>query len=316
MPGVMHELSIIVPTLEYPFVDAAVGALMQQSAPPGSYEIVVADSREGPWEAAVKKQAQRNPNVAVIYVRSEGNGLWRSRALNAGIAASSGEIVVLLAGDFTAGPDFVEAHRRFHAQHPRRESVAVGPSSFVPGQNSGTLVRWLESSGSLFGTRMEAGDAAGFFYAGNASLKREFLVDTGQFDEDFPYDSMDDFELGERLRRSGMTSYFLPDGHAAHQHEEEITLAERRMYLRRAGESAAVFEKKHAGPYGWSKSCAHPPWRLELDAFLWGAVYLGRRRAEDLHRFYSARLDAAFVRGWRRGRSSRESIVPRLSSAP
>ena len=300
----MPDLSVIVPTLEYPFVDAVVAGLMKQSAPAGCYEVVIADSREGRWADAIQKEALRNPDVPMVYLRSESPGLWRSHSLNAGITASSGRIAVLLAGDFTPGHDFVETHRQFHAQNPQRERVAVAPSSFVAEQKNGPLVQWLESSGALFGNRMEAGDAQGFFYAGNVSLKREFLLEAGLFDEDFPYDSMDDFELGERLRHAGMISYFLPDGHAAHQHEEEVTLAERRLYLRRAGESAAVFEKKHPGPYGWSKSCARPPWRLELDAFLWGAVYLGRRRAEDLHRFYSARLDAAFVRGWRRGRSA------------
>jgi GT2 family glycosyltransferase len=300
---VIPELSVVVPALEYPFVDAALEALLRQAAPAGSYEVVIADSREGRWEAAVKKAAGQNRDTSVKYLRTESHGLWRSRALNAGIAASSGRILAILAGDFTAGPGFVETHQRFHAQHPQRECVAVGTSKFVAAQTTGPLVQWLESSGSLFGTRMQAGDAGGFFYAGNASLKREFLLDAGLFDEEFRYDSMDDFELGERLRGRGMTSYFLADGHVEHQHEEEVTLAERREYLRRAGESAAIFEKKHAGPYGWSKSCARPAWRLELDAFLWGAVYLGRRRMEDLHRFYSARLDAAFVRGWRRGRS-------------
>jgi len=300
----MPDLSVIVPTLQYPFVDAVVAGLMKQSAPAGSYEVVIADSLEGRWADAIHKEALENPDVPVVYLRSESPGLWRSRSLNAGIKASGGRLVVLLAGDFTPGRDFVETHRQFHAQNPQRECVAVASSTFVAEQKNGPLVQWLESSGTLFGDRMEPGDAQGFFYAGNVSLKREFLLEAGLFDEDFPYDSMDDFELGERLRHAGMISYFLPDGHATHQHEEEVTLAERRLYLRRAGESAAVFEKKHPGPYGWSKSCARPPWRLELDAFLWGAVYLGRRRAEDLHRFYSARLDAAFVRGWRRGRGA------------
>jgi GT2 family glycosyltransferase len=150
---------------------------------------------------------------------------------------------------------------------------------------------------------MTEGDANGFFYAGNASLKRDFLEAAGLFDEDFRYDAMDDFELGERLRRAGMISHFLSGSLAAHQHDEEVTLSGRRVYMGRSGESAAIFEKKHPGPYGWAKGCARPPWRLELDAFLWGGVYLCRRKTEDLHRFYSARLDAAFVRGWRRGRS-------------
>jgi hypothetical protein len=73
----MCELSIIVPTLEYPFVDAAIGGLMKQSAPAGSYEVVVADSREGRWAEAIRKEAGRNPDVPVVYVRSESQGLWR-----------------------------------------------------------------------------------------------------------------------------------------------------------------------------------------------------------------------------------------------
>jgi GT2 family glycosyltransferase len=314
----MPELSIVVPTLEYPLVDQSVAALLSQTAPAGSYEVVVADSRSGRWEAAVRKEAQRNREIPVIYVRSESEGLWRSRQLNAGIRASSGRIVVFLAGDFAANPVFVETHQRFHVERPQGECVAIGSSSFVAEQARSPFVRWLEQGGSLFGARMEPGDANGFFYAGNASLKREFLDRAGLFDEDFPYDAMDDFELGERLRRAGMTSYFLPGSLAAHQHDEEVTLGGRKVYMRRSGESAAIFERKHPGPYGWTKSCARPPWRLELDAFLWGGVYLCRRKSEDLERFYSARLDAAFVRGWRRGRAtglplSRESSTDTAS---
>jgi GT2 family glycosyltransferase len=305
----MPELSVIVPTLEYPFIDATLAGLLSQDAPAGCYEVVVSDSRAGKWEAAIGTQARLNLDVPVIYVRSESEGLWRSRQLNAGIRASTGQIVVFLAGDFTAGPTFVETHRQFHLRHPQPEYVAIGSSNFIAQQAQGSLVRWLEQSGELFGTQMGAGDARGFFYAGNSSLKREFLDASGLFDEDFRYDAMDDFELGERLRRAGMTSRFLPEeGQAAHQHDEEVSLTGRQMYMGRSGESAAMFEKKHPGPYGWAKSCAVPPWRLELDAFLWGAVYLCRRKSGDLHRFYSARLDAAFVRGWRRG----HSLNPRI----
>ena len=62
----MPDLSIIVPTLEYPFVDAAVAGLMKQSALAGSYEVVVADSREGRWADAIHKEARRNPDIPVV----------------------------------------------------------------------------------------------------------------------------------------------------------------------------------------------------------------------------------------------------------
>jgi hypothetical protein len=193
--------------------------------------------------------------------------------------------------------------------------VAVGPANFVAEQAQGPFVQWLEKSGKVFGAQMREGDAQGFFYAGNSSVKREFLEDAGWFDEDFRYDAMDDFELGERLRRAGMASYFLPGALVEHLHDEEVTLSGRMQYVDRCGESAALFEQKHCGPYSWNKLCSFSPWKLELDAALWGAAYLCRHKTEYLHRLYSSRMDAAFVRGWRRGRSRHSgSNAPRPSA--
>src|SRR6185369_13431443 len=75
MAVIKRDLSVIVPTLEYPYVDAAVAGLMKQSAPAGCYEVVVADSREGRWADAIQEEAQRNPAIPVVYVRSESQGL-------------------------------------------------------------------------------------------------------------------------------------------------------------------------------------------------------------------------------------------------
>ena len=60
MAVIKRDLSVIVPTLEYPYVDAAVAGLMKQSAPAGCYEVVVADSREGRWADAIQKEAAKS----------------------------------------------------------------------------------------------------------------------------------------------------------------------------------------------------------------------------------------------------------------
>ena len=51
-----------------------------------------------------------------------------------------------------------------------------------------------------------------FFYAGNCSVKREFLRAAGPLDEDFRYHAWDDYELGLRLSKLGMKASFLPAG--------------------------------------------------------------------------------------------------------
>ena len=298
----MHELSIIVPVQHNPHMDKVVRALLEQSAPPESYEVVVVDLDGGVQQQRVETEARRNSRVSVRYVQLTGDVAWRARALNAGIAAATGSILVFLAGDFIPLPNFVEAHREFHHQHPNPKAVAIGPGQFAAEHAAAEFLRWLEANGKFAGKSPQEAEGAGFFFCANASLKREFLAQAGPFDEDFHYDCLDDFELGERLRRAGMESHFLPSAATLHEHEAAPTLAERRTAMLRSGASAVVYEKKYPGPYDWSRTCVKSPLRLEWEALHWGARYLISRRKSDLDSFDACRCDAAFVRGWRRAR--------------
>src|SRR5262245_59865907 len=126
----MPDLSVVVPALHYRQIDRVTASLLAQEAPGCEYEVIVSDNA-GAWEDGVRRAQEQVPGVSVVYVKSVCEGLWRSRALNAGIEVSSGKIVVLLAGDFTPGAGFVAAHWKFHSDHPPAESVAIGPSRFV-----------------------------------------------------------------------------------------------------------------------------------------------------------------------------------------
>lgn len=299
------ELSVLIATLDYPDIHQVVASLLQQDLPASSYEVIVADSREGAWKDIVAREAVRNPAVAVTYLQQDCDLHHRARVLNAAIQASRGRILVFLAGDFTPESNFTGAHLQFHQQHPEMEAVAVGPGKFVREQTQGPLVQWLEESGRLFGVRLGQDDAGGFFYVGNSSAKREFINRVGLFDEDILFDAMDDFELGHRLRRAGMRSYHLPEAVTRHQHEHEVKLADYANSMRMLGRSAVIFEDKYPGPQEWDAICRRTPFSLRMDAVWWRMRYALTWRPESLHRYYISMRDAFFVEGWRRGRQRR-----------
>ncbi len=297
------ELSIIIPVVEESNVLQVVASLLNQNVEPSSYELLISDWRKGTCQAPIERIAREHPAVRVRYLRVDRGQLFRARGFNEAAALARGKVLILLAGDFTPEPHFVDAHRQMHRRRPELEAVGIGPARFVDAQRKLRFVEWLESSTSLFGANEGHGEANGYFYCGNASIKKDFYQLTGGFDEDFVYDAMDDYEFGVRLRAAGMRSYYVPDAFAWHEHQEDPDLAQRAIALAHAGEAAVVYEQKHPGPYGWTNSCDRSPLRLELDAALWGSIFLFRRNPDDLGKYYSCRLDAAFVRGWRRAKA-------------
>ena len=309
MPG-QPELSVLIPTLDYAHVDRVLRSLLQQDQPGSSYEVIVSDWRDGTWRAPVAREAERNRAVAVSYLRQDCEQLHRTRQLNAAIQASRGQVLVFLAGDLTPEANFIGAHLQFHRRNPETEAVAVGPAAFVSAQAQGPLVRWLEESGQLFGFRLGQGDAGGFFYVGNASLKRTLLNQVGAFDEAIYLNAMDDFELGHRLRGAGMRSYHLPEAVTRHEHPHEIDLADQTKAIRMLGEIAVVFERKYPGPYEWDTTCRRRPFSLRMDAVYWRMRYALTWRREYLHRYYMSMRATAFVEGWRRGRQRRPQTAP------
>jgi GT2 family glycosyltransferase len=235
----------------------------------------------------------------------------RSKSLNRGLDESSAEIVLFLGDDIVPRTGLMAAHRRFHADHPEPTTVAIGGVK-LPDEFRNRFAVWLETSGHLYGMAAHGEQAQlpnGFFYVANSSAKRSLVDEVGRFDEAFPHHGWDDFELGLRMRAASMTSTFLPDAKAWHQHR--ITLRSWLATMKESGESARVFESLHPGPYGWSPTMAVPPWRHRAGSIARLARYGLRRDPADLGRFYRRVLDGAFCAGYRAS-----SRVPSSTSRP
>jgi GT2 family glycosyltransferase len=298
----MPKISFLIATDDHPpDLDRFFDALINQTLPPTDYEAVIVDTTRSHGHAEAHEAAQRRKDARLrLHFEAIDNG-GPAGAYNRGLELCRAPIVLFFADDNLAAPQTAEVHLRFHEANPQAHHVGVG--SMILAETLRThFTTWLERSGELFGVPFSDDMTSvpeNFFYGGNASVKREFLLAAGPFDESFPYHAWDDYELGLRMTKRGMQARFLPQARGEHVHA--ISLAERCRTMTRAGESATIFESKYGADQSWRDKCRVPPWRLRLDGLMSLLRYAASRREGDLIAYYRARLDASFVTGYRRG---------------
>src|SRR5262245_22934729 len=262
----MPKISFLIATDDHPpDLDRFFGALISQTLPPTDYEVVMIDvtRRHGHAEAYERARGRKDAGLRLHFETIDKGG--RAKALNRGLELCRAPIVLFFADDNLATPQTAEVHLRFHEANPQAHQVGVG-SMMLAGELRTHFTTWLERSGELFGIPFSDDMTSvpeNFFYAGNASVKREFLLAAGPFDESFPYHAWDDYELGLRMTQRGMQACFLPQARGEHFHA--ISLAERCRTMTRAGYSATIFEGKYGADQPWHSKCGVPPWRLRLD---------------------------------------------------
>jgi GT2 family glycosyltransferase len=213
---------------------------LEQSLSHASYELVLVDFDRRPALAPLLGALPTADLPRVVYVQSSKPG--RAALNNLGVAMSRAPLLVFCGEDFVPGSSFVESHLAYHLANPELTRVGIG-GGVAPEEmrRRSAFLRWLEDSGELFGVdfrRPEVSLPQGFFYVANASLKRAFFDAAGGFDERLPFPAYDDVDFGERLRRLGMVSAFIPGATCIHDHF--VTLEGRREQLRQAGSSAAM----------------------------------------------------------------------------
>lgn len=294
------KISVLIATDDHPpDLDLMFDRLMRQTLAPDEYECIVVDSSHtDDYGAAYERALQRkDPAFRLVYERSARGG--RSRAYNHGLRLCRAPLILFLGDDSLPSPGTFETHLQFHQAHPARHLVGIGATLF-PEPRRTHFSAWAETSGELFGVPFHRDMSSvpdAFFYAGNSSIKRDFLREAGEFEENFEFHAWDDYEIGLRLTALGMKSVFLPGATTEHHHD--VTLRERCRLMQQAGQSAAAFDRKYPRPQQWHAKCRVPPWRYELSAMWMRARYLLRGRERDLIAYYRRRIDAAFVAGYR-----------------
>jgi len=105
-----------------------IGALARQSAPPGSFHVVVVDNASSPPLGEDRLAPLREAGIEARIVREPRPGLSRARL--AAIAATSDEWMIFVDDDNELAPDYVEQAMAFAAAHP--EIGAFGGRLILP----------------------------------------------------------------------------------------------------------------------------------------------------------------------------------------
>jgi len=194
-------VTVILPVRnEGPFIERSLGAVLAQDWNPERLEVIVADGMStDDTRRIVRRCAETAPRVPVSIVDNPAGIV--PTAMNAGIAAARGEVVVRVDGHTIVEPDYVrrcvEVLRRSGAQNVGGRMTAVGETPFARAVAAAT-----SSPFGVGGARFHYSDREEWVdtvYMG--AWPRKVLEDLGGFDPEMVRDQDD--ELNYRLRARG-----------------------------------------------------------------------------------------------------------------
>jgi glycosyltransferase involved in cell wall biosynthesis len=214
------RVSVIVPTYNRcSALRRMLQKLEQQSLPPTMFEVVV--GVDGSTDSTVEMLESVSAPYSLRWVAGAHGG--RAAACNSALRLAEGELVVIFDDDMEPAPTCLDAHRREHAEHPRR--CVMGASPIVFDANAPPHVRYVATK---FAEHLErlAQPSHRFqlrdFYSGNVSLAREELLAVGFFDERFRTYGNEDLELAHRLVSNRVALAFSPEALAVQRYDKSL----------------------------------------------------------------------------------------------
>ena len=212
------KVSLIVTTYNWPEALASVlRSIKRQSMLP--VEVIIADDGSNPATRMLIEQTANNFPCALHHIWQQDLGFRVARCRNLAIAASSGDLLVLLDGDMVLHPRFIEDHcnasrQGYFIQGSRVLLVAAGSQKLLT--NTDTTVTFF-SPGikrrrntlrlpllSKLWRLLSAGQKRGGIKTCNQSWWRTDLVKLNGFDERMISWGKEDDELAARAFHAGL----------------------------------------------------------------------------------------------------------------
>jgi len=246
MAEVEPTLSVIVPTRNRATsLRLLLASLDRLNPPPESYEIVIADNGstdETPrllagWRAAA-------PGRLVVRVNEQG----KSRALNAAIAASRGQLLAFLDDDVEVDPAWLA---EVWAYFTRRDVVAAQGSVLWPAEATSDpeLYALLDRYRTIVHLDLDNDAPRTKLTGANMAVRRHTLGVVGVFNEKLGPGAAglsEDNELADRIRAHGGRIGYMSKARVTHEIDRgRLTEEYFREYHRRQGRSR--FAYKHNG---------------------------------------------------------------------
>ena len=235
------RLTVIIPTYNRSdLLGRALAGLLDQTAAPESYEIVVVDdgSTDGTAEVVAGVGA---PEPRLRYFRRVNKGPAAAR--NVGVREARGEIVLFTGDDCLPDKRLLEEHLRAHAGEA--EVGVIGHVTWHPELEITPFMLFLEQGAQFGFNKIEDAEKvpAWFFYTANCSVGRHWVEEAGGFDEEFKQAAFEDVELAYRMQKCGLRMVYRPEARTYHHHA--TTLEQHLLRQRICGRSAARLWRKH-----------------------------------------------------------------------
>ncbi len=210
----MKQVSIVIPT--YNRVELLPHTVKWLANQMGGidYEVifVINGANDGTREY-LERVAREQPAIfRVFYIDPTGGP---SAPRNYGIRRAAGQVVIILDDDVIPDADLVLQHWTFHHTHRAQEAAALGEVC-VPDELQSDPMSLFHSFPYDEVRRLKRLNYL-FFWTCNVSVKRDFMLARGMFDESMLY--YEDMVCGYRLYRHGMDLRFLPQARGRHMHK-------------------------------------------------------------------------------------------------
>ena len=211
-------VSVIIPTHQRRgSLLRALDALSHQDLEPDSFEVIVSvdGSSDGTREAVETFPAPYT--LRSVYGAKRG----RATACNAGIEIAVGDVIVILDDDMEPAPACLRSHLRSHPAGSR--TCVMGAVPVLVDPTSRPAARYVAAKfNKHLATLAEPEHAFALrdFYSGNASIRRDVLLEVGPFQETFTLYGNEDLELSLRLRAADVAFRYNADA-LARQHYDK-----------------------------------------------------------------------------------------------
>lgn len=249
----MLDISVVIPTYNRKnILLKTIEGLFKQTYPKDRFEIVIVDdgSTDGTKEMIedIVRDGRDRPQPRIIYVHQDPGKKGPAAANNLGIRTASGEYILMINDDIIPDKHLIE-------EHVKTQHVASQPKiASQQGQKIMVQGRVINTSSTEDVSKTPKGYSGGYsdisfgyFTTWNLSIKKQYLLDGGLFDEDFRNLCWEDVEFGFRLRRLGIKQKNNRNAFGYHfRHEFYMKDIDKvRDKSLKMGGNAVIYYKKH-----------------------------------------------------------------------
>ena len=246
--------------------------------------VVVIDGDIDDSEGLLRARETDVPITIVTFPENRG----RSAALNAGLAAARGHVLVRCDDDLEPAPDYV---RRHVAAHDGGEQAVVGLYRNLFPDTPYARVYGARADESFRDTAYRVpADTAWRYWAGNVSVTRAVADQVGGYDENFRAYGWEDVDWGHRLHLLGIP-VILDHGLETVHRLSAVTAASRVERAFFSGAARRQFVRKHERP-DLAPQPPHSAWTRLVSLVARGLTESRARRAGGMADALAGRLPA------------------------